>query len=150
MRKSIAFTVVLIVLLLAIIAVMLIAFTLPSEAFAETLSRTETRKLVTQAAKHHHLPASDRRWLRAAAVDIIYTGAHESGGSTHAGRGCVGLLQFDRGWHANRTERRIARKAGHRADWRLSGRASIYRFVRVYKQGGKPAIRRHWAATLGR
>jgi len=124
-------------------------FAIPTTAHAETWSKARTRKEVKAAAAHYKVPSA---WITDAAIDIIYEGAHESGGSTHAGKGrsCVGILQFNSSWHANKYEWKLSRAEGHTKDWRLSGRASIHRFVRVYRDGGKAAIKRHWRASYGR
>ena len=128
---------------------LLAALLLPDSAHAETWSKDRTRREVRAAAAYYKVPS---KWITDAAIDIVYDGAHESSGCTHAGKGtsCVGLFQFNRSWHASKKEWRLARAEGHTKDWRLSGRASVYRFVRVYRDGGRAAIKRHWRATYGR
>ena len=125
---------------------------IPTIAYGETYSRTKTRSIVTEAAQYYHLSKTATIWLKNAAIDIIYTGRHESSGSTSAGKGhsCVGILQFNRSWHLTIALTKLKKRLHIHGDWRLSGKLSLYRFVKSYKDGGKAAIRRHWKATLGR
>lgn len=131
-----------------LILALLVLIMIPTVAQAETYSRAKTRHIVADAAWYYHLNLSERIWLENAAIDIIYIGHHESGGNTSAGKAheCVGILQFNSGWHFNLHERRYTMMH----NTRLSGYASLYRFARVMRDGGKAAIRRHWSATLGR
>lgn len=136
--------------LLLIVTVLLAVLLAPTIASAH-YTRAKTRKTIAEAGRYYHLKHRQIVWLQTSGIDIIYgPGAHESNGSERAGAGraCVGILQFNRSWGIGRY---IPRHLHHRhADWRKCGKCSLYRFVLVYKQGGKPAIRRHWAATLGR
>lgn len=126
--------------------------TFASLARKRVFSKSDVRWVVGKAAKRYDLSASDTRWLKRAAIDIIFEGAHESGGDTHAGRKreCQGILQYNSGWGTIAYERRLLRKYERHTNWRLSGIVSLYRMARVMRDGGKPAIRRHWKATLGR
>lgn len=135
-----------------IATLMICLMMIPSVAFGVTYSRAKTRTIVGQAASYYHLSKSATNWLKNAAIDIIYTGRHESGGSTSAGKGhsCVGILQFDSGWRLSASLKRMKKHLHIHGDWRLSGTMSLYRFVKSYKDGGKAAIHRHWKATLGR
>lgn len=116
-------------------------------------TKADTRWVIGKAAKHYRLSDSDTAWLKRAAVDIVYDGAHESGGSVHAGRGrnCQGIVQFNRGWRISKYERRLLGKyePHHRNEWRMSGIVSLYRMARVMRDGGKAAVRRHWHSTYG-
>ena len=130
---------------------LLLALVLPTTASAVTYSKARTRRIVAKYARSYDFGPKRTRWIKRAAIDIIYgPGAHESSGSTGCTTGsCVGIVQFDGGWHASSYEKRLARRA-HVRDWRRSGTASLHRFVRSYRDGGKSAIRTHWKATLGR
>lgn len=130
---------------LLIITGVLLAVAAP--AHAETLSRSQVREIVTEAADHYHVKPE---WISNAAIDIIFDGVHESSGGCHAGtrkhHACIGIVSFSRSWHFSKYERSLTT---HK-DPRLSGKASLYRFVRCYRDGGRKAIRKHWRASLGR
>lgn len=135
-----------------IFLVVLVFVMIPTIAQAEVYSRAKTRTIVADACRYYHRSKADTAWLQKTAIDIVYTGRHESGGSTRAGIGheCVGILQFDSGWHLTKSLTRLKARLHIRGPWRESGKLSLYRFVKSYKDGGKAAIRRHWKATLGR
>lgn len=135
-----------------LVIVLLALIMMPAVAYGKTYSRATTRIVITEAAHYYHLSKASTTWLKNAAIDIIYTGRHESSGSTTAGKGhsCVGILQFDRSWHLTKALTKLKSRLHIHGDWRLSGKLSLYRFVKSYKDGGKAAIRRHWKATLGR
>lgn len=139
------------------IALIIMALT-PATALAKVYSKAETRAVIREAAAFYHVPS---RWLQNAAIDIIYDGAHESGGDEKARNGnCVGILQFyhneakhphNCGWHPTGKTKSLAKKHGHPlSKWRECGICSLYRFTKSYQQGGASAIQQHWAATLGR
>lgn len=135
------------ILIIALLALLLI----PTVAYGSTYSRAKTREIVTEAGHYYHLSNSAIKWLKNAAIDIIYTGHHESGGSTSCRSGsCVGIFQFNTSWHLTGDLKKLRKRRHILGDWRKSGVLSIYRFVRVYRDGGKHAIRKHWKATLGR
>ena len=111
------------------------------------MTRTQVRHYLTDAAHVYRLSPARTRWIVAKGVHIVFvghTGYGESNGSTSTGRihGCYGLFQFGIGWKHHLTVGGL-----HYNDFRKSGRASCYRFVRVYQQGGTAAILRHWRAT---
>ena len=137
-----------------LLLVLLLVLLFPTSAHAATWKRARLRSEVAQACRFYHLSKSETRYLKRAAVDIVFDGAHESGGSTGARNGsCVGLFQFNSGWHSTRAIKRRAKREHHHhgsGGWRSCGQCATWRFVKVYKDGGKSAIRRHWAATLGR
>jgi len=115
---------------------------------AEGMTRSQVRTDLTAAAKWYHLSPFDTRWIVAKGIHIVFvghTGHGESNGHTATGHinGCYGLLQFGASW-----KRHITIGGRHYADFRKSGRASCFRFVRVYKVGGRRAIQRAWAATI--
>lgn len=137
------------------IALLLTLALSPALAHADThFTRTQTRRTVERAGHYYRLNHKEIRWLKWAAVAIIYTGAAESHGHTRTDyNGCRGILQFDGGWHSTKGIRKRARRWHHKhhaGDWRYCGTCSIYRFTKVYHDGGKAAIARHWAATLYR
>lgn len=116
---------------------------------AHGLTRSQVRGNLKAAARHYHLSGAQTRWIVRKGVHIVFvghTGHGESGGHVHSGHtwGCYGLFQFGPGWKHH------GGFAGHHhADWRGCGKCSCYRFVKVYKVGGRSAIRRHWRATYG-
>jgi hypothetical protein len=131
---------------------LVILLTTCSIAQAATYSRAKTRAIVTEAGRYYGLSRSERIWLKRAAIDIIYDGAHESSGGALTGlrKSCKGILQYDGGWNQVASVRRHGKHHNHRnGDWRLCGDCSLWRFVRTYDVGGKAAIRKHWKATLG-
>lgn len=157
---------------LTITTLLLLALASPAHAApvglnARVLTKAQTRSIVREACRAYHVPST---WLVPAIIDIAYTGVHpnildrlerrESDGDCHASNGpCQGFGQFfhdpvtSKGWHQNAADRRRAIREGHKHDrhgWRHCGRCVIYRMVRCYRDGGKPAIRRHWRATLYR
>ena len=112
----------------------------PDTAFGYPVRVTRWTPTIRAAARYYHLTPSDTRWAVAKGLGII---DRESGGSSTARNGsCVGLFQFNAGW-----KRHITIGGRHYADFRKSGRASCFRFVRVYKVGGRRAIRRHWRVS---
>lgn len=127
---------------------------------ATVFSKATTAHVAREACRYYGV--SDE-WIVPAIIDIVYElpgkPAHESNGDTKAKNGdCWGIVQFLHnphkhphkcGWHANKKEKALAKSDGVK-DWRLSGKASIYRIVRAYRDGGKANIRSHWRATLGR
>ena len=134
---------------------LLAALLLPSAAHAKSWDKARLRKEVRTAAKHYKLTKAETRWLERAAVDIVFRlpgkPRCESSGGWRVGSksGCYGIFQFNRAW---KRPKAITKKLGisKRIDWRQSPRASTWRFVKVYKDGGKAKIRQHWKATLGR
>lgn len=87
-----------------------------------------------RACAHYGIPKAERAWVIGAGTHIAYG---ESRYNTKAKGGQhLGLFQFNRSW------------AGTEAQ-KLSGKWSCYRFVRVYRDGGKAAVRQHWRATVG-
>ena len=128
--------------LLVLLALMFwLAVAHPAYGYSHRVERW--RPVLKTAARHYHLSAARTRWIVRKGLHIIHG---ESRGNVHTGssHGCLGLFQFDTGWKHHIT-------IGHRhyRDFRWSGRASCFRFVKVYKVGGKRAIRRHWRATFG-
>lgn len=85
-------------------------------------------------------------------AEIINIIAHESGGNPRARNGsCVGLLQFNSGWRHNYTSSYYKKHRINGRDYRddrLSPYWSIYRIVKVYKEGGDRYVARHWRATI--
>lgn len=78
---------------------------------------------------------------------------HESGGSPHARNGRhAGLVQFTPCWRHNYSRSYFKRKhlSDYHSDNRLSGRWSIWRICKVYKQGGTAKVKQHWRATYWR
>lgn len=132
-------------------------------AEAKTFTKSETRAIATQALSYYHVPKAEQTWAITSLIDIVYTGVHpcipdrkerrESSGDEKAGarKRCKGLLAFDPRWNATAKIRSLSKQHDHKVSaWKLCGVCSIYRYARSYDQGGKPAIRRHWRATLGR
>jgi hypothetical protein len=130
------------------------ALLFPSAAYGKSWTPERLRKEVRTAAKHYKLTKADTKWLERAAVDIVFEGRRESNGSWYARNGGhLGIFQFYRkdgeGW---KRPKAICKKLGisKDIDWRKSPRASTWRFVKVYADGNKKAVRRHWKATLGK
>lgn len=129
----------------------------PTPAYA-SWSRDRYRQEVYNAARYYHLTAPEARYLQSAAIDIMFIlpgkPAHESSGGARVGSpgACYGPYQFNTGWHLGSVLERRAKRLGHKHThgWRACRSCSTYRFVKVYKQGGRSALYRHWAATLGR
>jgi len=120
-------------------------------ASAGVWSKKRTKSVTTAVAKHYHIGKKGRAWLRRAVVDIVYTGAHESGGSTNCTTGShVGIFQFNTSWHLTKWQKKLKKKMHFKRDWRRSGKLSIYRFVKVYQVAGKSKIKQHWVKTYGK
>jgi hypothetical protein len=137
-------------MLLILITALLI---IPATAHARTpWSKDRTTLEVRRACNRYGISRTGTAWLQRAAVDIIYTGAHESSGRWWAvGGQHRGILQFTPSWNQNRADKiRHARDHGWHSDWRYCPSCSIYRFARVYKEGGRAKIEQHWKATLYR
>jgi hypothetical protein len=95
-------------------------------------SKADVEWVTRRALRDYDIPAREHAWVVAAAVRVA---TRESGRRPKARNGQhLGMMQFNSGW-----------KGG---DKRLDGKWSVYRFVRVYRDGGKAAIRRHWKATI--
>jgi len=103
---------------------------------------TRWEPTIRAAAHFYRLSAADTRWAVTNGLHIIYG---ESRGNTNTGHinGCFGLFQFNTSWTHHTTLAGV-----HYADFRRSGRGSVYRFVKVLHIGGRAAVRRHWAATI--
>jgi len=113
------------------VVLLIVLLLFPTTAHAATWSKSKVSKTLTAACDHYGIKGSDKAWLVSKGVRIAY---RESTYRTHARNGsCLGLFQFNSGWGA--------------ASKRLDGKWSCYRFVRVYRDGGVSAIRRHWRAT---
>ena len=108
---------------------------------AHAMTRTQVKSTLTSAARYYHLSAAKTRWIVAKGLHIAWG---ESRYHTNTGHlnGCYGLFQFGPGW-----KHHITIGGVYYADFRKSGRGSAWRFVKVYKVGGKRAIRRYWRAT---
>lgn len=95
-------------------------------------SRSQVAATLRAAANSYGLSASDTEWIVSAGCSVAYK---ESTYNTQARNGQhLGLFQFNNNW-------------GSAAN-RLDGTWSCYRFVRVFRDGGKTKIRQHWAATI--
>jgi hypothetical protein len=135
---------------MAVLALFVVVIgTLPTAAYGKThhMTRAEVRVELKAAARFYHLSAAKTRWIVAKGIHIVFvghTGYGESNGNTNTGHrnGCYGLFQFGAGWKHN-----ITLAGVHYRDFRSSGRGSIYRFVKVYKVGGRAKILQHWRAT---
>lgn len=129
-----------------------------AQAKAHTWSQARVKQEVVEAGKFYHLSDAKITYLKGAAVDIIFAlpgkPAHESGGNYYATNGsCKGSFQFNSGWHLTKRLSKLAKKEHHhhyKGEWRYCPECSVYRFVKVYVDGGKPALYRHWKSTLGR
>lgn len=125
-----------------------------SPAYAKPWSRDKVWATASDAAIYYKMSPSEVEWIADAAVDIVWDGAAESHGHKLTGSvsGCYGLFQFDPSWHLGKRLAKRARRAdhNHKHGWRGCRVCSTYRFVRVYRDGGKAAIERHWRATLYR
>lgn len=98
-----------------------------------SLSRTEMRRLLTAAAKRYGITGADRDWLVSAGLRIAW-GESRYNPKARSGEH-LGLFQFNAGWKGTRAQK-------------LDATWSARRFARVFRDGGKRAIRRHWAATI--
>lgn len=158
--RAVMFTAVALCLTLAFASPAVAAPTWKGLAKKQVFSESEVKWVIGRFAgpanttKGYRLSASDTTWLQNAAVDIIFRGRAESHGNTHAGAGhaCRGIVQFNGAWKPNTYEKNLiaSYEPWHKNDWRMSGIAELARMVRVMHDGGKPAVRRHWSATLGR
>ncbi len=106
---------------------------------------------IGKAGKAYHLSSSDIKWLKNAGNQIVFVKRAESHGKYWAKNGsCWGLFQFNGNWKQNAKDK-LRHKKYHKynvSNWRLCPQCATNRFVRVYKEGGKSAIARHWKATL--
>ena len=96
---------------------------------ADALTEAQVRSLLKAAAKHYGVDS----WIVTAGLQVAWG---ESRFRPDARNGqYVGIMQFGASW-------------GSEAK-RLDPEWSIYRFVRVYAEGGKQKVRQHWKATIG-
>ena len=118
------------------------AVLIPSAAFAYPSKVTRWEPTLRAACAYYHLDRYDTHWAVEKGLGIIY---RESRGNTNTGHinGCYGLLQFNTGWQHHTTLGGI-----HYADFRTSGRGSVWRFVKVLRVGGRAAVKRAWIATI--
>ena len=126
-------------------------------ATKETWSKKDTAFVARLAGKHLGWSKAKTDTFIGYLLDIVYEGAKESSGSTHAGRKkggrYQGLVQFDRhSWKLNKHERKLLRTydKAHRKNWRFSGIVSVYRIARSYDEGGYQALVNGWGGTLGK
>ena len=105
------------------------------------------RPVIRKYLKHYRIYSKDKEGR------LLHIIKHESGGSPHARNGRhAGLVQFTPSWKHDYS-RSFFRKLDMRhyhSDNRLSGRWSIWRICKAWKQGGTSNIKRHWAATYWR
>lgn len=134
---------------------MTILFGVVSQASAQPKwSRTRLTQEVADAAKFYHLSTTQTRWIKRAALDVVFDGSYwESSGGWYSGEygACKGIFQFNGGWSQTKAIARLAKREHHKhhnGNWRLCAHCSTYRFVKSYKDGGRNAIRKHWGATL--
>jgi len=139
--------------ILRITAMALLLFSIATTAHAQAWTKNRLRAEISEAARYYHLSSSQEAYLRRAGVDIVFEGAHESSGAAHAHSGQHrGMWQFNRSWRLGKGLHLRKQRDGHTHShgWECCRECSTYRFVKVYKDGGKAALRRHWRATLGR
>ena len=113
----------------------------PMTAHGYPLQVTRWEPTIRAAAHFYRLSAADTRWAVTNGLHIIY--GESRGGTGEQSGSCRGLFQFSASWRHHITLGGI-----HYADFRKSGRGSVYRFVKVLHIGGRRAVRRAWAATL--
>ena len=138
---------------IVVFAIMYCCF-FPSKAVAHSLNGSITgrynknverwRPVVREYLTTYHIYSREREGR---ILNII---KHESGGAPHARNGRhAGLVQFTPSWKHNYTSSFFkSRGFGHyHRDNRISGRWSIWRICKAWKQGGTRNIKKHWAAT---
>lgn len=97
-----------------------------------TWSRGQVEATLRAAAGEYGLSAGDTGWIVSKGADIAWRESRYRTAVVNSS-GHAGLFQFSKSWGslANRTD----------PVW------SCYRFVRVFRDGGKAKIQQHWAAT---
>lgn len=121
---------------------------LPGAAFAadrHDIASKRWRTEVRAQLKAHKV------WSKKRENTVVNIIAHESTGNPRAkAGGHLGLLQFNKGWKANYSQKYWKKhkiKGKYYKDNRKSGYWSIHRIAHVYAAGGDRAVARHWKAT---
>ena len=81
------------------------------------------------------VPKAQWDWVLAANRNIVYRESGNRPGAQSASGEYAGLHQWSSSWG--------------KLEMRLDGEWSVYRFVKVYDDGGKAKIRQHWPSTVG-
>ena len=91
-------------------------------------------QVAKEALAHYDVPKAEWSWVLAANRNVAYRESKNRPGAKSSGGDYQGMHQWSDAWGgANR----------------LDGEWSVYRFVRVYAEGGRAKIRQHWSATVG-
>lgn len=87
------------------------------------------------ALAEYGVPKAEWDWVIAANRNIAYRESGNRPGARSASGAYAGLHQWSSSWG--------------KLELRLDGDWSVYRFVKVYDEGGKSKIRQHWPSTVG-
>ena len=97
------------------------------------LTEDDIVRLVQMACYYHGIPGNEWAWLEEVIPRVTYRESRWDSKAANATSSARGIAQFLAAW-------------GDESK-RLDAVWSVYRMVEVYKDGGKPAIQRHWALT---
>lgn len=98
------------------------------------LSSKQVTDMLSKWCDRYGITGANRKWLIATGVNVAWHESRYDPKCINRSSGAAGLYQFLPGWGSltNRLD----------PDW------STRRFVKCFKEGGKAAIRKHWAQTV--
>lgn len=101
-------------------------------ASGKAWSSAKVRSTLEAACAKYGITGSDKAWIVAAGLKVAWGESRYNPSARNGSH--LGIMQFRPEWGT--------------AAQRLNGTWSLYRFVRVFRDGGKAKIQQHWAATI--